>query len=192
MKKWTKRKKNARYPAEKTRKGQRGTLRHIIWLATSTFNISENNTKTVSPPREAPALVFSRFQSRGDLWRKTSSFTWNQTSECVSTWFLPARLLLAGIQAKYANPIRFITLGAFSAVRALAAVVYYYFQGFSAGHKRIISYSSTWQKYPVLPPFQRWTRSKSDNDVIYYHLSGWRRADCFWRSLTPHCIWNKI
>lgn len=41
-----------------------------------------------------------------------------------------------------------------------SAVVYYYFQGFSAGHKRIISYSSTWQKYFILPPFQRWTQVK--------------------------------
>lgn len=39
-----------------------------------------------------------------------------------------------------------------------SAVVYYYFQGFSAGHKRIISYSSTWQKYFFFPPFQRWTQ----------------------------------
>lgn len=41
-----------------------------------------------------------------------------------------------------------------------SAVVYYYFQGFSAGHKRIISYSSTWQKYFILPLFQRWTQVK--------------------------------
>lgn len=39
-------------------------------------------------------------------------------------------------------------------------MVYYYFQGFSAGHKRIISYSSTWQKYFILPLFQRWTQVK--------------------------------
>lgn len=48
-----------------------------------------------------------------------------------------------------------------SVVAAASAVVYYYFQGFSAGHKRIISYSSTWQKYfPLLPPFRRWTPVK--------------------------------
>ncbi len=41
-----------------------------------------------------------------------------------------------------------------------SAVVYYYFQGFSAGHKRIISYSSTWKKKFILPLFQRWTQVK--------------------------------
>lgn len=41
-----------------------------------------------------------------------------------------------------------------------SAVVYYYFQGFSAGHKGIISYSHTWQKYFILPLFQRWTQLK--------------------------------
>lgn len=41
-----------------------------------------------------------------------------------------------------------------------SSVVYYYFQGFSAGHKRIISYSSTWQKYFIFPRFQRRTQVK--------------------------------
>lgn len=41
-----------------------------------------------------------------------------------------------------------------------SSVVYYYFQGFSAGHKRIISYSFTWHKYFILSRFQRWTQVK--------------------------------
>lgn len=59
-----------------------------------------------------------------------------------------------------------------------SAVVYYYFQGFSAGHKRIISYSSTWQKYFILSPhptpFQRWTQVKV---IITWFIIIWMGDD---------------
>lgn len=164
------------YAAEKSRERSKVTLWHITRLATSTFNPS---MKRYLLPRKIPAVIVSRFSITCRGRRPLHHVARHKLASASVRDSSP------GSGAKYANPARFITLACRCGVLLFSRVL-----SRTLKDHKLFFHLTKIRRPPSV--FKDGPGVKSDNDVIYYHLSGWWRADCFWRSLTPRCIWNTI